>query len=144
MILFDSYGVTHDELQILFLPIRFYYRFSRWIYGQHYNPFATNVKEGRHPIISLFVAYQKSIRTFLKSIPSILLALKCLFMALIIQKLTKKRILTSWRNSQKWTELFDFFCMMHEKLILEINSSSSKWNFLFDQIRATSSLHLKR
>ena len=46
----DSHRASPDTLQRVFTPIRVYYRLMRWIYGQNYDPFTTNITEGLHPI----------------------------------------------------------------------------------------------
>ena len=43
------------------MPIRIYYQVTRWIFGNEYNPYETNVKEGLHPIIDFLMKHDTKI-----------------------------------------------------------------------------------
>lgn len=73
-----SLGVTHEQLQQVFLPIRLYYRLTKWMFGDSYSPFAPEVKNGVHPLIVILLAHQKSIRQFLFLLPWMKRLLQCL------------------------------------------------------------------
>ncbi|CAF1119041.1 unnamed protein product [Adineta steineri] len=62
----DSYQVSSDTVQFVFLPIRLYYRLTRWIYGNNYSPFK-EIKEGLHPIAQFYKDYQDKLRFLVKS-----------------------------------------------------------------------------
>ncbi len=46
-----SYGIPIKLMHSVLTPIRMYYLIMRWIFGNEYNPFETNIQECFHPII---------------------------------------------------------------------------------------------
>ncbi|CAF3531701.1 unnamed protein product [Rotaria socialis] len=49
----EAYGVNHEVQYNFFKLFILYYRFTRWIYGRNYHPFAAeNYQDGYHPFIA--------------------------------------------------------------------------------------------
>ena len=57
-----SFRETTEVLHRVFTPIRIYYHFTRWLSGHDYDPFATNVKHGLHPLFVFMMKQEKIIR----------------------------------------------------------------------------------
>jgi len=64
MIFLFSYQLSPKDIHVIFTPFRIYYRFTRWLYGDQYNPFETKLKHGHHPVLIFLKRYQSIIRTF--------------------------------------------------------------------------------
>lgn len=62
---FFSYKVSSETVQLVFLPIRIYYRLIRLIYGKNLNPFK-DIKEGLHPIALFYKTNQLYLRILIK------------------------------------------------------------------------------
>jgi hypothetical protein len=45
-----------------FLPVRLYYRCTRWLFGNSYDPFDTKIEQGLHPIIAFYRNYNAQMR----------------------------------------------------------------------------------
>ena len=61
-LLICSYEASHQSLQGVLLPVRVYYYVMRWCLGSGYDPFASDVKEGLHPVVSLYKRYATGVR----------------------------------------------------------------------------------
>jgi hypothetical protein len=70
---------THDVLHQIAGPIRSYYRITRWLFGNDYNPFVTSVNDGLHPISTFVITNYETLRLifailpFMRSLMSIVL-----------------------------------------------------------------------
>nr|AEN94435.1 hedgehog/Hint domain protein [Philodina roseola] len=87
--IFISLAVTHDQLQLVFLPIRMYYLLAKWIYGNASNLFATEVKHGLHPLIVFLLKQQRTLRIFLVLIPWLSILLQNLMIFWIIKQFVR-------------------------------------------------------
>ena len=61
-----SYKVSAETVHMVFAPIRWYYRWARFVFGSEYQPFV-EVKEGLHPIAGFYKTYQGALRVLVKS-----------------------------------------------------------------------------
>ncbi len=59
-IYYFSNGVSHKTAQRIFTPFRIYYHLTRWLYGNNYDPFGSNIK-GVHPILSFLKRHDTTI-----------------------------------------------------------------------------------
>ncbi|CAF0906505.1 unnamed protein product [Adineta steineri] len=57
-----SYGVLPEILHRVFTPIRIYYYLMRWLFGNNYNPFESNITYGLHPLPAFLKANETTIR----------------------------------------------------------------------------------
>lgn len=62
----SSYKASADAVHFVFTPIRVYYRVTRYLFGENYQPFE-EVREGLHPIAGFYKKYQAAIRILVKS-----------------------------------------------------------------------------
>jgi len=69
----------------VFTPIRIYYRLTRWIFGNNYNPFE-DIDEGVHPIAQFYKEHQSKLRFLVKSPEYFLLTIFILILINFIQK----------------------------------------------------------
>ncbi|UJR14333.1 hypothetical protein I4U23_001329 [Adineta vaga] len=56
-----NYGISPETFHKIFTPIRIYYRFTRWIFGNDYNPYTNYLKHGLHPLGTFLKANQNLI-----------------------------------------------------------------------------------
>ncbi|CAF1021060.1 unnamed protein product [Adineta steineri] len=57
-----SYEVLPEILHRVFTPIRMYYYLMRWLFGNNYNPFESNITNGLHPLPAFLKANETTIR----------------------------------------------------------------------------------
>ncbi len=80
------------------MPIRIYYRLMRWIFGNDYDPFKTDMKEGLHPIPTFLKKYHLIIRIIYYAPMYILPTLFIPFILRFIQKIFNN---SSYTNMKK-------------------------------------------
>lgn len=77
----DSYQVSPKDFHYIFIPIREYYQFMRWIYGKTYDPFGSNHTDGLHPLAAWMKYHQNKIRIIyfctIYIIPIVVLCIFC-------------------------------------------------------------------
>lgn len=74
-----SNRASHTTLQRVFTPIRVDYRLMRWLFGNNYNPFETDIKIGLHPIPIFLQKHHLKIRIIYYSPRYIILTLFIIF-----------------------------------------------------------------
>ncbi len=77
----------------MFTPIRIYYRLTRWIFGNTYNPFG-DIDEGVHPIAQFYKEHQSKLR-FLVKLPDYFLL--TIFLLILIDFI-RKEIVQNFTN----------------------------------------------
>lgn len=89
-----SYQVPQESFQHIFLPVRVYYRVMRWCLGDGYDPFATEVKEGLHPVVSFYKRYASEIRVITmivdEILPSILLMIGVFYTGKLLEDMKNR------------------------------------------------------
>ena len=89
-----SYQVSQQSFQHIFLPVRVYYQVMRWCLGDGYDPFATEVKEGLHPVVSFYKRYASEIRVITmvvdEILPSIVMMMGLFYVGKLIDDAKKK------------------------------------------------------
>ena len=93
-----SYRASPNTLQRVFLPIRVYYRLMRWFYGNDYDPFETEMKEGLHPIPIFLKKHDFEIRVIYYAPLHILQTLFIVFILHFIQKILLKFTERHWKK----------------------------------------------
>ena len=84
-----SYKASAEGVHMVFAPIRWYYRWARFVFGAEYQPFV-EVKEGLHPIPRFYKTYQGEIRLLVKSTRYWLTAALALVIYRIVRSIGKK------------------------------------------------------
>lgn len=82
-----SFDATHELLHQVFVPIRAYYVLTRWLFGNSYNPFETEMKDGLHPITAFLIKHKEFIRLLCKIVPRILPVTSCISVLYVAQRL---------------------------------------------------------
>lgn len=80
----NSYKVSADTIHLVFAPVRWYYRLMRALFGDTYQPF-DEIKQGVHPIASLYKKYQGPLRLLVKSPRYIFTSVLALIMYYILR-----------------------------------------------------------
>lgn len=84
-----SYKVSADTVHLVFTPIRWYYRLSRYVFGDDYQPF-DEVKVGLHPVAGFYKEYQGALRVLVKSPRYVLTTVLALMIYTILRTIGKK------------------------------------------------------
>jgi len=85
----DNYKVSADTVHLVFTPIRWYYRLTRYLFGDQYQPF-DEVKVGLHPIAGFYKTYQGPLRVLVKSPRYILTTVLAMLIYSILRLVGKK------------------------------------------------------
>lgn len=85
--IFFSYGEVPEVLHKLFTPVRIYYRLTRWLFGNDYKPFESNIKHGLHPLLTFFKIHRTEIRIMFYSGKIMIPILVTILIVYFIEKL---------------------------------------------------------
>ncbi|CAF0895358.1 unnamed protein product [Adineta steineri] len=85
-----SYGALPEILHRVFTPIRIYYYLMRWLFGNNYDPFESNITYGLHPLPAFLKANKTTIR-FLYNIEQNMILIIIMTLAMYLSQKYIKR-----------------------------------------------------